>query len=168
MKDGERTTPVLDRWKEFVKYGYVVACVDTRGRGASYGTRRGMHDRTEAWDAYDVTEWFANQPWCDGNVGMWGCSYVGITQYMCATTRPPHLKAIFPACCEFDKYGSFCEGGIYQDRGWIGWADDQKSSDLSMDAVPVDEDHDRSMLSAAVAQHAGNHHCGNLWKSMPS
>jgi putative CocE/NonD family hydrolase len=36
-----------------------------------------------------------------------------------------------------------------------------------MDAVPVDQDHDRSMLSAAVAQHVGNHHVGNIFKSMP-
>lgn len=28
----------------------------------------------EALDAYDITEWFASQEWCDGNIGMFGRS----------------------------------------------------------------------------------------------
>ena len=37
----------------------------------------------------------AEQPWCDGNVGMIGISYFGSMQVLAAAERPPSLKAIF-------------------------------------------------------------------------
>ena len=54
---------------ELAKAGYVVALVDRRGAGSSFGFRRGYNDRTEARDAFDVTEWLARQPWSSGKVG---------------------------------------------------------------------------------------------------
>ncbi len=68
-----------------LKYGYVVAAVDTRGRGASFGARRGFQDRTEARDAYEMTEWFASQPWSTGDIGVAGCSYLGGSTWHAAT-----------------------------------------------------------------------------------
>jgi putative CocE/NonD family hydrolase len=84
-----------------IRYGYVVGVADVRGGGASFGTRRGEFSPEETWDSYDLTEWFAAQPWCSGNVGMFGLSYLAITQYMAASTKPPHLKAIFPMMAVF-------------------------------------------------------------------
>jgi putative CocE/NonD family hydrolase len=131
----------LANWySEFVKYGYVLSVVDTRGRGASYGPYMGQHRRWEAWDGYDMTEWFAAQPWCDGNVGMLGCSYKGVVQLMIASTRPPHLKAIFSGCHDFQKYGAFYCGGMYQDVRWSGWAAGQEAAGKSFTVGPVDGD----------------------------
>lgn len=48
-----------------------------------------------AFDYYDVIEWIAAQPWCDGQVGMLGLSAFGGAQFSAAYTQPPHLKAIF-------------------------------------------------------------------------
>ena len=42
--------------------GYVVAEADIRGKGASFGSRRGFQDRTEAYDGYDLIQWLAAQP----------------------------------------------------------------------------------------------------------
>ena len=47
-------------------------------------------------DGYDTIEWVASEPWCDGNVGMMGGSYVGLTQLHAAVADPPSLKAIAP------------------------------------------------------------------------
>jgi len=47
-------------------------------------------------DAYDLIEWIAAQPWCDGNVGMIGISDFARRQLIAARHQPPHLKAIFP------------------------------------------------------------------------
>ena len=47
-------------------------------------------------DAYDLIEWLAGQPWCDGNVGMVGISAFAGAQWEAASQEPPHLKAIFP------------------------------------------------------------------------
>ncbi len=61
----------------------------------------GHSDPGDPWvagntDAYDLIEWIAEQPWCDGNVGMVGISWFGLNQMIAAKTQPPHLKAIFP------------------------------------------------------------------------
>ena len=65
--------------------------VDTRGGGASFGTQQGFFSPEEANDAYDITEWLAVQPWSTGAIGMFGRSYLGITQYFAASKAPPHL-----------------------------------------------------------------------------
>ena len=91
-----------------VQYGYVVAIADMRGTGASFG--KALHDNRNEWtpwaywDAYDVTEWLARQPWSDSKVGMWGCSATGHSQWQAAATAPPHLKAIFPMSAPSEYY----------------------------------------------------------------
>ena len=99
-----------------VPHGYHVAVVDFRGVYASFGQNR-AYNRGE-WldaarmDAYDITEWFAKQPWSNGRIGMWGCSATGGSQIQTATTAPPSLKAIFPMSAEFDAYSFQVNGGV--------------------------------------------------------
>ena len=53
----------------FASHGYAFALVDVRGRGNAGGDFEPFaHD---ALDGYDVVEWFAKQPFCDGKVAMW-------------------------------------------------------------------------------------------------
>src|SRR5690242_16265801 len=56
----------------FAQNGYVFVAVDSRGRGNSEGVF--VPGRVEAKDGYDVIEWLARQPWCDGQVATWGGS----------------------------------------------------------------------------------------------
>ena len=70
--------------------GYVIAEADIRGKGASFGARRGFQDRTEARDGYDLVEWLASRPFSNGIVGMAGCSYLGgSTMHVAPPLRPP-------------------------------------------------------------------------------
>ena len=46
-------------------------------------------------DTYDLIEWIAKQPWCDGNIGMLGISGFAVRQSEAAYSQAPHLKAIF-------------------------------------------------------------------------
>ena len=95
-------------------YGYNVAVVDFRGVYASYGKNiaynRGEWVDAARLDAYDVTEWFAKQPWTNGKIGMWGCSATGGSQMQALTTRPPSLKAVVPMSAEFDAYSVHHDG----------------------------------------------------------
>ena len=144
-------------------YGYVVAIVDTRGKGASFGWRRGMQDSTEGLDAYDMTEWFAKQPWSDGNVGMMGCSYVGGSQDNAASTTPPHLKAIFPGATSFNRYDFVSRGGLtaqFHTRP-------EDARDDGVDAMPVDADRDGSLLAAAKREHQRNTIMAEIWRDIP-
>jgi hypothetical protein len=110
----------------------------------------GSYSRTEAIDTYDLTEWFAAQPWCDGNVGMFGCSHSGQIEYMALSMQPPHLKAVMPQCFSFDYYFGKVQGGIPGAFRTTNWYERDKTS------VPVDEDPTGSMLAEAVEQHKNN------------
>ncbi|HEU4625106.1 MAG TPA: CocE/NonD family hydrolase [Steroidobacteraceae bacterium] len=163
--DGKKAT-VLESWGmlELIKHGYVLAAVDTRGRGASFGARRGFQDRTEAQDAYDMTEWFAAQPWSDGNIGVMGCSYMGGSTFHAATVAPPHLRAIAPGCTDFDKYGFVSRGGI---TAQFNTRPENPEQDYGQGVLPVDEDKDGTLAAQAIAGHAAGTPMAELWRGMP-
>ncbi|MFF2115240.1 CocE/NonD family hydrolase [Rhodococcus koreensis] len=98
-----------------VEEDYVHVIGDLRGSGASEGEHIGNYNAggvSLGQDAYDFIEWVAEQPWCDGNVGMIGISYFGSMQVLAAAERPPHLKAIFVSGGHFDFYETTYHGGI--------------------------------------------------------
>ena len=150
--------------KTVLKHGYVIVAVDVRGSGASFGTFRGPFSPEETRDAYDITEWLAVQPWSDGNIGMYGRSYKGITQLMAASTAPPHLKAIFPEMAEFDHYSFFYPGGVSLDDFIRQWGDMINRLDAS--GLAVDEDPDQVMLQAALQEHAANLDAYEMYSSL--
>ncbi len=84
-----------DRAVYFAKHGYVYALVDVRGRGNSGGEFEPFAN--EGKDGYDVVEWLAKQPYCNGKVTMWGGSYAGFDQWTVLKEFPPHLATIVPA-----------------------------------------------------------------------
>lgn len=84
-----------DRAVYFAKHGYVYALVDVRGRGNSGGEFWPFEN--EGRDGYDVVEWLAKQPYCNGKVTMWGGSYAGFDQWTVLKESPPHLTTIVPA-----------------------------------------------------------------------
>jgi len=149
--------------RSLLRAGYVVAVADVRGKGASFGHRRGFQDRTEAKDGYDLVEWLARQPFADGKVGMVGCSYLGGSAFQVATTAPPLLKAAFIGASDLDKYAFVRNGGITAQFNTR--PDEEPAVDLA--TVPMDEDRDGAMLRAAVAEHAANTPMGPLWYGMP-
>jgi putative CocE/NonD family hydrolase len=83
-----------DRGLYFAAHGYVFLSVDVRGRGNSEGAFTPLLQ--EAADGYDVVEWIAQQPYCNGKVAMWGGSYAGYDQWASAKEAPPHLSTIVP------------------------------------------------------------------------
>ncbi|HET9209566.1 MAG TPA: CocE/NonD family hydrolase [Thermoanaerobaculia bacterium] len=165
-----KTYTILDSFEwlpEVVKHGYVVAAVDVRGSGASFGTFTGMFNLKETQDSYDITEWLAAQPWSNGNVGMYGVSYLGITQYMAAGQKPPHLKAIFPEKAVTDLYDLLWHGGIFHAPFIEFWTRLVHELDVDKPAPPVDEDKDGSLLKAAVQQHRANRDAAKLYAGLP-
>jgi putative CocE/NonD family hydrolase len=84
-----------DRAAYFAKHGYVYALVDVRGRGNSGGDFEPFVN--EGKDGYDVVEWLAKQPYCNGKVTMWGGSYAGFDQWTVLKEFPAHLATIVPA-----------------------------------------------------------------------
>lgn len=92
----------LARGRYFAERGYALVLQDVRGRGDSDGAF--VPYRNEGRDGHDTIEWVAAQPWCDGNVGTMGGSYLGRIQWLAALERPPHLRAMFIAVCPSDPF----------------------------------------------------------------
>ena len=157
--------------------GYVVAAVDTRGGGASFGTQQGIFMPDEARDAYEVTEWLAAQPWSTGRVGMTGRSYLGITQLFAASQAPPHLKAIFPEMYVFEWYPMIYPGGVFRDDFFSKWQSLTHNLDnaatftwgpMRFDGVaPVDGPSGRVLRDSAIAEHHANRDVFQMWAAVP-
>jgi predicted acyl esterase len=96
----------------FVPQGYVMVFATARGAGMSQGQYNFL-DLKEQQDGYDLVEGIAQQPWCDGNVGMLGGSYLGWSQYYTAAQHPPHLRCITPIDAGTDFYRDL----VYQSGG---------------------------------------------------
>ena len=153
--------------KSLVCRGYVVGVADVRGSGASFGSRSGLLLDEDRWDAYDITEWFAAQPWSSGRVGMCGKSFMGMTQFLAASTAPPHLVAIAPERTPFDLYDFAYAGGVFRDDYAREWGRNTDELDKIRGAAPVDADPGGRMLSSALAEHQANCDIHQLFFRLP-
>ena len=91
---------------------YVTVHASVRGTGCS-GGEFDLFSWRSALDGRELVEWVADQPWSNGNVGIYGHSYGGITGFMVAATRPPHLRALSVSGLIDDLYrGIVYPGGV--------------------------------------------------------
>ncbi|MDH3532254.1 MAG: CocE/NonD family hydrolase [Gammaproteobacteria bacterium] len=110
--------------QSLVAKGYVLAIVDMRGRFESEGRYKPAVGGRE--DAYDTVTWITEQPWSNKKVGTMGCSYLGDTQVVLATTRHPnHLAAVPMApATGYLAYGrpwQAFDGGVFELAQTAGW-----------------------------------------------
>jgi len=102
--------------------GFTVVNADARGCFHSDGTGN-LLSRQEAEDTYDLVQWIAAQPWCDGNVVMLGVSYLAMSQYAVAALQPPALRAICPWEGLTDIYRDLtCPGGVRETGFFWLWS----------------------------------------------
>ena len=108
--------------------GYVVVIQDVRGRFASGGTFRPLHQEVD--DGFDTIEWAASQVWSNGRVGTYGLSYLGATQWLAASATPPNLQCMVPGVTASDYYDGWTyQGGAFELSFNLMWS-------LSAFAVP--------------------------------
>ena len=94
---------------------FAVVMQDTRGHGDSEGKRTGF--ASDGWgenqDGVDTVDWIKSQEWCNGKIGTWGASALGITQVLMApATSSITCQAIFMAPSNF--YHVYVPGGVMQ------------------------------------------------------
>ena len=88
----------------FAGHGYAGVRVDLRGSGDSDGVLEDEYLAQEQEDGLAVIRWLAEQPWCDGRVGMMGISWGGFNALQIAARQPPALKAVISVCASDDRY----------------------------------------------------------------
>ena len=103
-KDDWRRPGDESRGRWLAARGFAFCRLDVRGTGSSPGIAEDEYTARETRDGYQTVEWLAGQPWCNGNVGMWGISYGGFSAIQVAKLRPPHLRAIVPMYATDDRY----------------------------------------------------------------
>ena len=94
-----------------VEHGYATVTFDIRGTGDSAGWNDSIYSTPERQDGYDMIEWAAALPWCNGNVGMWGISFGAVVSLQMAMAAPPHLKAIIARSGTDDPYTEWTNPG---------------------------------------------------------
>jgi putative CocE/NonD family hydrolase len=144
-------------------YGYVVVQVARRGNGPSFGERRAYNDRTEAYDAYEVIDWLAGQPWSTGAIGVYGCSNTGDAAMHAITADNPHLKAAWAGCFSWEKYDGFLRGGILANWG----TGPTRTVDEDMTNTPVQGDEGKTLLRQAAEEHLASTPLLKMWQQMP-
>jgi putative CocE/NonD family hydrolase len=172
----------------FVPRGYVHVIANARGTSGSGGTWT-MLDTQEREDLYDLIEWIAAQPWCDGNVGMLGVSYFAMAQLAAAVTKPPHLKAIAPMLTTDDLYEAVWHNGLLNsgfisawlpavgvlsqrpDAFWRSWRLDLARDVLHIPAIHSKMQHVNgeaivAVLKDVIRAHPPEHPFGELWRAV--
>jgi putative CocE/NonD family hydrolase len=99
---GKTSNEIHDTGVYYAQHGYAVIYMDVRGRADSDGEF--VPYRNEAQDGFDSIEWVAEQPWCTGDVGTMGGSYLARIQWLTALTQPPHLRTMIASVTPSDPF----------------------------------------------------------------
>jgi putative CocE/NonD family hydrolase len=104
----------------FVKAGYAVVVQDARGRFASQGDFNPNFQ--EIHDGADCYAWVAQQPWCNGQVGTLGTSYLGQSQWLAAPHMPQAVRAMAVLIAPVDHYSDVAyRGGVLNLGSMLYW-----------------------------------------------
>jgi hypothetical protein len=130
-----------------VQRGYVVVVQDTRGRFLSEGEWQPFLN--EGADGHDTIEWAASQPWSDGNVGIYGSSYMGVTTIQALVSAPPHLKAALAYVTGSNYHNGWSYSGGAFELGFNLWWTNFLGWDSAMRLKAGDEE--RAQLLGRLA-----------------
>jgi uncharacterized protein len=135
----------------FVRRGYVKIIGASRGTGKSEGVYQYTSPK-EVEDNYDLIEWAAKQPWCDGNVALAGMAYYAVPDMAVAALNPPHLKAMTPLFAFWDDYRYFWWAGGILANGFLKWVNNLINNDIHTDrSVLLDEIGEENFKAAIAA-----------------
>ncbi len=119
--------------------GMAFVIQDNRGRGDSEGEDRVFQD--DGWgeheDGEDTVLWIREQDWCNGEVGTFGMSALGVTQYLLSGTGVKlDAQAVWVGSGDFYGQMSY-RGGVFRKNMIEGWTTANNSSHI----VPVWKSH---------------------------
>jgi putative CocE/NonD family hydrolase len=131
------STAVRLRYAKFAtSNGYAFVFQSSRGRYDSEGEWYPYFD--EINDGDDTLTWIADQPWSNGEVGMFGTSYLASVQWLAAVNGNPALVAIAPAMSPGNYYRDVAyPGGAFSLLSRARWGIGLTGSRTNM-SFPVD------------------------------
>jgi predicted acyl esterase len=105
-------------FNNYVRHGYTVALIPTRGAGGTDSCADLMGPK-ERSDLDQAVSWLGSREWSNGNVGMIGISYDGSTPWEVASKGNPHLKTIVPESGVHSLYDLVYRRGRFDWRWWL-------------------------------------------------
>jgi uncharacterized protein len=105
---------------QFVTYGYAVVLQECRGRGASEGVWEPYLN--ERQDGLDTLSWLVEQDWLDGNVGLYGGSYLSFNQWILADRLPPQVKTMYISVMGTDLNRFAYMDGMFRHDIYTSWS----------------------------------------------
>jgi len=118
-----------EQGKVIAARGYVSVIADTRGKRLSPDPIEPYEH--EAFDADEVIDWIAHQPWSNGRVGMRGGSYSGFTAWAATKHMNPALKTIAVSAAAIPGLGLPMYNNVFLNAnyGWAFYVTDNKYLD---------------------------------------
>ena len=105
--------------EHFAKTGYAVLIQDVRGQGKSEG--QFMPFTFEKQDGLETLNWLDLQPWCNGEVGLWGVSYLAYNGFMVLPYQHKSIKT-FVSISGFSEMDKFLgTGGAFYLQAHLTW-----------------------------------------------
>lgn len=105
--------------QRFAERGYHVVTQSVRGRFDSEGTFDAMVE--EGGDGAATAEWVKGQPWFNGQLAMYGSSYLGNVQWAIAARAPGALAALAPSITGSQFYTLINRNGVYALDVMLRW-----------------------------------------------
>lgn len=128
------------------KHGYVVVIQDVRGTGQSKGNF--IPFANEIRDGMEMLGWIEGQDWYNGQIGMWGGSYLSYCAAVLACQNPPSLKSVFSISGGYNLEKSILPGGAFHlmmNAAWFHFSKSQQDTSLKkinvndlMNTVPLE------------------------------
>ena len=136
-----------------IRRGYVTVAVDVYGTGMSSGVSALIGEDEQAAYA-DAVDWINQQPWFDGNLGLAGTSYLGITSLLTASQQHPSVKAVFSEVPMGDPYrGTVAPGGMLNAEFINLWLSLTQNLSVSSDAARLAYPEHVDQIDSATADH---------------
>jgi putative CocE/NonD family hydrolase len=118
--------------------GYAVLVQDTRGKFGSEGDY--VPFAHEHDDGMATLDWITGQDWSDGNIGMFGSSYLAFCQLVLASSGHPALKSIIPISGWLQDDGPIRTGGANHIMLSLPWIlHEESQTKRSMDDYDLEE-----------------------------
>jgi putative CocE/NonD family hydrolase len=104
----------------WTRHGYAFVAQECRGTNASEGVWVPWeHERD---DGLDTVDWLKRQVWSNGNIGMWGRSYLSGVQWVMADQLPPEVKALVLSVNGTERYRQLYMNGMFRQDAFTSWA----------------------------------------------
>jgi putative CocE/NonD family hydrolase len=107
--------------RALTEWGYACVVQDCRGKYDSEGVFRPLVYEEE--DGAATLDWIANQPWCNGRIGLSGASYLGMVQVPAAACGHEALRCISPDVCPVTYFTDWLRyGGCFALANAVRWS----------------------------------------------